>query len=183
MTTVTFLSKLLASLMRNYFPKRTSAVPRHTLSKLLSYKINITEKKERIASLTKHINPYKTGTWTVLTRWHFFVECRTHRGEGGNLPWFRYRRAAGVPGPHPIHILGEVKKHTRSYTSQSENYTHSYSIFQTLPIYILIGWKRYDIDILLKWKWYPSIYLFFCILHWRPEKYTPSSRTSVYIPL
>ena len=34
MTTVRFLSKLLASLMRNYFPKRTSGAPLHTLSKL-----------------------------------------------------------------------------------------------------------------------------------------------------
>ena len=33
MTTVSFLSKLL-SLMRNYFPKRTSGAPIHTLSKL-----------------------------------------------------------------------------------------------------------------------------------------------------
>ena len=34
MMTVSFLSKLLASLMMNYFPKRTSAAPLHTLSKL-----------------------------------------------------------------------------------------------------------------------------------------------------
>ena len=34
MTTVSFLSKLLASLIRNYFPKRTSGAPLHTLSKL-----------------------------------------------------------------------------------------------------------------------------------------------------
>ena len=35
MTTVSFfLSKLLASLMRNCFPKRTSGAPLHTLSKL-----------------------------------------------------------------------------------------------------------------------------------------------------
>ena len=33
MTTVSFLSKLLASLIRN-FPKRTSGAPLHTLSKL-----------------------------------------------------------------------------------------------------------------------------------------------------
>ena len=30
-------------------------------------------------------------------------------GGGGYLPWFWYRCAAGVLGPHPIHILGEVK--------------------------------------------------------------------------
>ena len=34
MTTVRFLSKLLESLMRNYFPKRTSGAPLHTLPKL-----------------------------------------------------------------------------------------------------------------------------------------------------
>ena len=34
MTTVTFMSKLLASLMRNYFSKRTSVTPLHTLFKL-----------------------------------------------------------------------------------------------------------------------------------------------------
>ena len=33
-TTVSFLSKLLASLIRNYFPKRASGAPLHTLSKL-----------------------------------------------------------------------------------------------------------------------------------------------------
>ena len=32
MTTVRFLSKLLASLMRNYFPKRAAGTPLHTLS-------------------------------------------------------------------------------------------------------------------------------------------------------
>ena len=34
MTTVSFLSKLLASLMGNYIPKRTFGAPLHTLSKL-----------------------------------------------------------------------------------------------------------------------------------------------------
>ena len=34
MTTVRFLSNLLASLMKNYFPKHTSGAPLHTLSKL-----------------------------------------------------------------------------------------------------------------------------------------------------
>ena len=34
MTTVRFFSKLLASLMRNYFQKRTSGAPLHTVSKL-----------------------------------------------------------------------------------------------------------------------------------------------------
>ena len=34
MTIVRILSKLLASLMRNYFPKQPSGSPLHTLSKL-----------------------------------------------------------------------------------------------------------------------------------------------------
>ena len=34
MTSVNFWSKLLASLMRSYFPKRTSGTQLHTLSKL-----------------------------------------------------------------------------------------------------------------------------------------------------
>ena len=33
-STIIFLSKLLASMRRNYFPKRTSGSPLHTLSKL-----------------------------------------------------------------------------------------------------------------------------------------------------
>ena len=73
---------------------------------------------------------------------------------------FWYGRAAWVPGPHPIHKLGEVKKkQTHSYTYHIENCTHSYAIFQILPIHILFGWKRYPIDILLMWKWYSFIYL------------------------
>ena len=37
-------------------------------------------------------------------------------GGGVTCHDFGYGRAAGVPGPHPIHILGEVKKQTHSYT-------------------------------------------------------------------
>ena len=73
-------------------------------------------------------------------------------GGGGNLHDFGYE-------PHPIHLLGEVKKQTHSYTSHIENCTHSYTIFQILLIHILFGWKRYPIYILLMWKWYPFIYL------------------------
>ena len=40
MTTVSFfLSKVLASLMRNYFPKRTSGAPLHTLCKLFDVSV------------------------------------------------------------------------------------------------------------------------------------------------
>ena len=49
-----------------------------------------------------------------------------------------YGRAAGVPRPQPIHILVEVEKDTHLYTSHSENYTHSYTIFEFYPfIYFL----------------------------------------------
>ena len=63
--------------------------------------------------------------------------CIHPRGGGGlTCHGFWYGRAAGVPGPHPIHILGEVKKQTYSYTFHSENCTHSYTNFQILPIHI-----------------------------------------------
>ena len=64
-------------------------------------------------------------------------------------PVFWYGRAADVPGLHPIHILGEVKKQTHSYTLHSENCTHSYTNFQILPIHILFWLKSYPIDILM----------------------------------
>ena len=51
----------------------------------------------------------------------------------------RYGHAAGVPGPHPIHILGEIKEQTYSYTFHSETCTHSYTNFQILPFHILGG--------------------------------------------
>ena len=34
---------------------------------------------------------------------------------------FGYGCAAGVPEPHPIHIPGQVKNMTHSYTSHIEN--------------------------------------------------------------
>ena len=38
-------------------------------------------------------------------------------------------RTAGVPRPHPIHILVYVKNMTYPYTYYSENGTYSYIIF------------------------------------------------------
>ena len=55
---------------------------------------------------------------------------------------FGYGRAAGVPEPHRIHILGQVKNMTHSYTFHIENWPYSYTIFQIVPILILFGWKR-----------------------------------------
>ena len=69
------------------------------------------------------------------------------RGEsntwGGGLTYhdFGYGRATGVPGPHPIHILGEVKKHTHSYTSHSEN---NYCTHNGIHIHVLF-FKFYPI--------------------------------------
>ena len=63
---------------------------------------------------------------------------------------------------------------THSYTSHIENWPHSYNtIFQILPIHILFGWKRYP---LIYFWWENDAHSY----SWRPEKYTPSSRTSVY---
>ena len=71
---------------------------------------------------------------------------RSRKGEGGGgvtCHGFRYGHAGGVPGPHPIHILGEVKNIP----------IHILPIAKIVPIHILFGWKRCPIDILLKWKW------------------------------
>ena len=74
--------------------------------------------------------------------------CHTaNTGGGGGLTChdFGYGRAPGEPGPRPIHILGEVKKKTETHsyiytcTSNIENCTHSYTIFQILLIHILFG--------------------------------------------
>ena len=54
---------------------------------------------------------------------------------------FGYGHAARVPEPHPIHILGQLKNMTHSYTSHIENCPHSYPFFQIDPIHILFGWK------------------------------------------
>ena len=99
---------------------------------------------------------------------------------------FGYGCAAGVHEPHPIHIPGQVKNMTHSYTSHIENWPHSYTIFenwphsytifQILPIHILFGWKRYPIDILLMLKWYPFIY-------WEAWKVYPIPAAHLYIPL
>ena len=70
--------------------------------------------------------------------------CILPRGGGGTCHGFGYGCAAGVPGPHPIHIHGKVKKQTHSYTFHNENCTHSYTYFDVkmIPIHILGGLKR-----------------------------------------
>ena len=69
------------------------------------------------------------------------IEINDEKPGGGVVTChdFGYGRAVGVPGPHPIHILGKFKKHTHSYASHSENCSHSYTLFQILPIHILFG--------------------------------------------
>ena len=75
---------------------------------------------------------------------------KTHGGGGLTCHDFGYGRAAGIPGPRPIQILGEVKKRTHSYTSHGENCTHSYVFFSNYTLSFTFGRKRYPIDILLK---------------------------------
>ena len=82
---------------------------------------------------------------------YIYVSKKHSRGEGVTCHDFSYGCAAGAPGPHPLHILGEVKKTDPFIYIYIENCTHSY----TLPFDILFGWKIYPIDILLMRKWYP----------------------------
>ena len=70
---------------------------------------------------------------------NFVLEKALTEGVGVTCYDFGYRRVAGVPGLHPIHILGEVKKHTHSFTSNSKNCSHSYT-----------SWVKKIIDIRLK---------------------------------
>ena len=50
-------------------------------------------------------------------------------------PEFWHGRAAGFPGPHPIHIISEVDKQTHSYTYHIENCTYSFT-FGTFYLFI-----------------------------------------------
>ena len=88
-----------------------------------------------------------------------------HKAGGGvNLPWFWYGRATGVPAPHTIHFLSEVKKtYPFIYIVLTICHcTYPYTIFHILPIQYTFWGKRYPTDILLKWKWYP----FICWMAW-----------------
>ena len=89
---------------------------------------------------------------------------------------FGYGCAAGVPEPHPIHIPGQVKNMTHSYTSHIENWPHSYTIFENWPHSYTI-FQFLPIHILFGEKDTPLIY-FWCkndthSYTGRPEKYTP----------
>ena len=127
-------------------------------------------------SFPNHYNNWTYHPWIwwksiimyILSRISRFYTIETHD--------FGYGRAAGVPGPNPIHILVEVEKHNISYTSHSEKCTNSYPFFQISPIRILFWWKRYPIDILLKWKWYRFILL-------EAWKVYPIQAARLYIPL
>ena len=71
---------------------------------------------------------------------HTLVDTKViFRGGGVTCHEFEYGRAAGVHGPHPIHIRGANLKNRPINTSHIENYTHSYTIFKILPIHILFG--------------------------------------------
>ena len=119
--------------------------------------------------------------YNVEQYWRLLVT----RGEG-NLPWFWVRMCGWSTQTYPIHIHGEVKKQTHSYTFYSENCIHSFTNYKILPIHILII------------KFYPFIYFFGekdtpLIYFWcendthsytrRPEKYTPFHPLILYIPL
>ena len=115
--------------------------------------------------------------------------AKDHHG-GGNLPWIWVRMCGWSPRtpPHsytrpsekqdPFIYLSYRKLTPFIYYFSNfiENWPHSYTIFQILPIHILFGWKRYPIDILLMWKWYPFIY-------WEAWKVYPIPAAHLYIPL
>ena len=72
---------------------------------------------------------------------------------GGNLPWYWVRTCGWSAGTPPHLYTRWSEKQTHSYSSNIENCTHdSYPFFSNFT-------HSYT---------------------WRPEKYTPSSRTSVY---
>ena len=60
-----------------------------------------------------------TCTFTIKHGTHVPVVPCSHGGVTCHN--FGYGCAAGVPEPHPIHIPGQVKNMTHSYTSHIEN--------------------------------------------------------------
>ena len=68
------------------------------------------------------------GTQSLIT---------TTVGEGVTFFDVGFGRAARVPRPQLIHILGLVKNMAHSYTYYSEIGNYSYTIFHILPIDIL----------------------------------------------
>ena len=90
--------------------------------------------------------------------------CRSvsgaHGGRGGGgvtCHDFGYGCAAGVPEPHPIHILGQVKNITHSYTSHIEIDPIHILFFKIDPIHILF-FQNLPIHILFGEKDTPLIY-------------------------
>ena len=80
-----------------------------------------------IANLSHWIKAWECFSSQIETLWVHVTDCAIHirrrhvqvfTGGGGGLT---------CPGTHPIHILGEVKKHTSWYTSHIENCTDSYT--------------------------------------------------------
>ena len=74
---------------------------------------------------------------------YIYVSKKHSRGGGVTCHDFSYGCAAGAPGPHPLHMLGEVKKQTNSYTF----------ISRIVPIHIL-----YPLIYFLGEKYTPLIY-------------------------
>ena len=64
---------------------------------------------------------------------------------------FWYGRAAGVPGPHPIHILSLVKNLTHSYTYSCKTGTYPYTNFThftksyTFWVKMIPHWNTFEV--------------------------------------
>ena len=102
-----------------------------------------------------------------------YVSKKHSRGGGGvTCHDFSYGCAAGAPGPHPLHMLDEVKKQTNSYTFTS----------RIVPIHIL-----YPLIYFLGEKYIPLIY-FWCendtlFIYSEAWKVYPIPAAHLHIPL
>ena len=135
----------------------------------------------------------------------FSLQYWSITGVGGGITChdFRYRRAAGVPGPHPIHILGEVKKKQTHwlyfpyrkvypfiYMYYFSYFTNSYTFWVKKIPAQLISWYTFDVKMIPEkaliyleaWKVYPfqphvCIYLFY-----KFGSYPPPCYQYMYMP-
>ena len=112
--------------------------------------------------------------WNTFLFMHLLPGMNVMHGGGGNLPWFWVRTYGWSPRTPPhSYTWRSFKKQTHIYTSHTANCTHWYIFFLILPIYIFLSEK----DTTLIWFWCENDTHSYTR---RPEKYTPSSRTSVY---
>ena len=110
------------------------------------------------------------SSYNILMPVYHTVNTGGGGGVGVNLPW----SCGWSPRTPPIHILGEVKKNRPIYLLP---------ISKIVPIHILF-FKFYSFIYFLCEKDTPLIYFWSendtHLFTRRPEKYIPSSRTSVY---